>query len=60
MNVKSLVGGLVLTVFCTIAARGQVGGAAGTIGGEVDDSSGGKVAGAKIEITGASLPGGAR
>ena len=38
MNVKSLVGGLVLTVLSGIDVLGQAGGVSGNLAGEVDDS----------------------
>lgn len=51
---------LVLCLFSPVFAWGQAGTNSGVIAGEVDDSSGAKVAGAKVEVTSPALIQGAR
>jgi carboxypeptidase family protein len=46
---------LVSCMFSAVFAWGQAGTNSGVIAGEVDDSSGGKVAGAKVEVTSPAL-----
>ena len=46
---------LVLSLFFAASAWGQAGSNSGVIAGEVDDSSGGKVAGAQIEVSSPAL-----
>ena len=53
---KSLVGHfLAVFLFATTSAWGQAGKNSGVIAGAVDDSSGGKVAGAKVQVTSPAL-----
>jgi hypothetical protein len=46
---------LVVCLFSAVSVWGQAGTNSGVISGEVDDSSGGKVAGAKVEVTSPAL-----
>src|SRR5437879_13382877 len=53
---KNLVGYfLAVCLFATTSAWGQAGKNSGVIAGAVDDSSGGKVAGARVQVTSPAL-----